>query len=89
MRSNDNGQVGFVNDINRACVALSRARMGLYVIGNFDLLSTKSGIWKKVVGDVKKSGRLGKELPLRCQRHKTKVKKLNNFVRLFRNEMTY
>ncbi|XP_031554354.1 NFX1-type zinc finger-containing protein 1-like isoform X2 [Actinia tenebrosa] len=73
VRSNDTGHVGFVNDINRACVALSRARMGLYVIGNFDLLSGKSGIWKKVVGDVRKNGRLGKELPLRCQRHTTKV----------------
>jgi superfamily I DNA and/or RNA helicase len=75
VRSNDTGHVGFVSDINRACVALSRARLGLYVIGNFELLSAKSDIWKKIVGDVKKSAKLGKALPLCCQRHKTKVQR--------------
>ncbi|XP_031552537.1 NFX1-type zinc finger-containing protein 1-like [Actinia tenebrosa] len=73
VRSNDTGHVGFVNDINRACVALSRARMGLYVIGNFELLSEKSDIWKNVVNDLKEKNQIGDALPLVCESHKDKV----------------
>jgi superfamily I DNA and/or RNA helicase len=74
VRSNDTGHVGFINDINRACVALSRARLGLYVIGNFKLLSAKSDIWKKVVGDLKGNKQIGEALPLQCQSHSDVVK---------------
>jgi len=32
--------LGFVGIDNRICVALSRARIGLYVFGNFDFISS-------------------------------------------------
>lgn len=35
VRSNQEGSVGFLGTDNRVCVALSRARNGLYAIGNF------------------------------------------------------
>lgn len=35
MRSNYDGKLGFVAIDNRICVALSRARLGLYILGNF------------------------------------------------------
>ncbi|PVD21342.1 hypothetical protein C0Q70_19515 [Pomacea canaliculata] len=35
VRSNEEGNVGFLGTDNRVCVALSRARDGLYAIGNF------------------------------------------------------
>lgn len=35
VRSNEEGIVGFLKTDNRVCVALSRARNGLYVFGNF------------------------------------------------------
>ena len=39
VRSNQKKQAGFVKEKNRVCVALSRARHGMYVIGNFDMMS--------------------------------------------------
>lgn len=38
VRNNDIGKIGFLKDENRVCVALSRAREGLYIMGNMDLL---------------------------------------------------
>ena len=73
VRSNKNEKVGFINIVNRACVALSRAKKGFYCIGNFDLLSTHSVIWTKIVADLKASGSIGNALPLVCQIHHEEV----------------
>ena len=73
VRSNKDGKVGFIKIINRACVALSRARKGLYCIGNFGLLSKHSDSWKKIVADLKASGSIGSALPLVCQIHNDEV----------------
>ena len=69
VRSNKTEKVGFIKSVNRACVALSRAKMGFYCIGNFDLLSKHSDIWSKIVVDLKASKSIGKALPLVCQIH--------------------
>ena len=39
VRSNQKKQAGFVKEKNRVCVALSRARHGMYVMGNFEMMS--------------------------------------------------
>jgi len=39
VRSNDQGQIGFLNDLRRMNVAITRARMKLIIIGNADTLS--------------------------------------------------
>lgn len=39
VRSNDKGQIGFLNDLRRMNVAITRARMKLIIIGNADTLS--------------------------------------------------
>ena len=70
VRSNKDGNAGFLKIVNRACVALSRARKGFYCIGNFALLSEAGEIWKKIVKDLEKSGNIGNELPLLCQTHR-------------------
>ena len=52
VRSNKENKLGFTKDPNRICVSLSRARMGLYIFGNFDCLrqGTKGGdLWKKII----------------------------------------
>jgi len=36
-----NSKIGFLEEPNRICVALSRARQGFYCIGNFNLLKSK------------------------------------------------
>lgn len=38
VRSNPSGQIGFLRQPNRVCVALSRARWALYMIGNMETL---------------------------------------------------
>lgn len=43
VRSNSKGRLGFISTENRICVSLSRAKYGLYVIGNLKMMSDKSG----------------------------------------------
>ncbi|KAL3848155.1 hypothetical protein ACJMK2_019032 [Sinanodonta woodiana] len=69
VRSNNEGHIGFLSIENRICVALSRAKKGFYVIGNFDLLSKNSELWKQMVLTVKKKGLFGPGLKLYCQNH--------------------
>lgn len=47
VRSNDQGQIGFLNDLRRMNVAITRARMKLIIIGNAETLSHHS-FYKKL-----------------------------------------
>lgn len=69
VRSNEEGKIGFLKVDNRVCVALSRARMGLFCFGNFDFLEENSMIWKPIVSYVKRDGLLGRNLILGCLNH--------------------
>ena len=62
---------GFVKDENRICVALSRAKHGLYVIGNFNLFCSSSKLWHSIVQDLHTQDKIGQSLPLECQKHQT------------------
>jgi superfamily I DNA and/or RNA helicase len=57
VRSNKNGEIGFLAASNRACVALSRAKVGFYIIGNGTLLVNKNNLWRKVIDVFKSRGR--------------------------------
>ena len=74
VRSNKNGIIGFTSSDNRICVALSRARKGLYVFGNFDCLCNSkksSNLWIKMVELAKsKTNCYVNSLNLSCQNHK-------------------
>lgn len=79
VRSNLDGNVGFLNAENRVCVALSRAKHGLYVIGNFSLLEEKSLLWNKILSDVRDMDCLQEHITLRCQNHpETKISLLSS-----------
>ena len=69
VRSNVQGAAGFVNIQNRVCVALSRAKHGMYVIGNFTMLAANNELWQKICEDVKSRGRLGQAVELQCPNH--------------------
>ena len=69
VRSNEDDIIGFAGEENRICVSLSRAKVGLFVIGNFTLLASKSSVWKSVVSFAEKSNSISKFLPLFCQSH--------------------
>ncbi|CAL8340356.1 unnamed protein product [Merluccius merluccius] len=71
VRSNTQGKVGFLNIPNRVCVALSRAKKGLYCIGNSAMLS-KVTLWGKIFKTLKEKEQMGKALTLCCQNHPEK-----------------
>ena len=70
VRSNPQNRIGYLSEANIICVALSRAKKGLYVIGNFEQLKTNSRIWEKIVDDAIKREFLDNRLELICQNHK-------------------
>ncbi|KAI8938282.1 hypothetical protein NX059_005940 [Plenodomus lindquistii] len=76
-------KIGFLEDENRACVALSRAKRGFYMFGNAELLACESGTWAAVIkimyGDdenqlpIGQKRRIGYQFPLECRVHGRKV----------------
>ena len=50
--NNDEDSLGFVKVENSICVALFRAKYGMYVFGNFEMLSRGSGMYmcKSILG---------------------------------------
>ncbi|KAF0765131.1 NFX1-type zinc finger-containing protein 1-like, partial [Aphis craccivora] len=82
VRSNENGKVGFLKMENRICVALSRARNGLYIMGNMENLYNSSNLWKEIKQKLINQDSYGNELTLKCEVHRdsiTKVSKCEDF----------
>lgn len=72
VRSNDHRGIGFLAQDNRACVALSRAKYGLYIFGNAQCVSKHSHFWHSVtnvMSENQQEPRIGPALPLYCTRH--------------------
>ncbi|PVI01502.1 P-loop containing nucleoside triphosphate hydrolase protein [Periconia macrospinosa] len=68
VRSNKTGGIGFLENDNRICVALSRARRGFYLFGNGEKLAVESGTWSEVITAMYgKSARVGVDLPENSQ----------------------
>ncbi|XP_039590839.1 NFX1-type zinc finger-containing protein 1 [Polypterus senegalus] len=68
VRSNQDGKVGFLKIANRICVALSRAKMGLYCIGNMKLFG-KIQLWSNILHTLRENKHIGHSLILCCQNH--------------------
>ncbi|CAF4369011.1 unnamed protein product [Rotaria sp. Silwood2] len=69
VRSNLEKKIGFLKTHNRICVALSRARCGLFVIGNMDLLAEIDDKWKQIILSLSETNDIGKGLSLSCRQH--------------------
>ena len=70
VRSNNEQRIGFVGIENRICVALSRAKMSLFVIGNMEMLRDKvKTIWPKIIESFTEMDCIGEALPLHCHIH--------------------
>jgi helicase required for RNAi-mediated heterochromatin assembly 1 len=72
VRSNHNRGIGFLQQDNRICVALSRAKYGLYIFGNARCIRKYSDLWRSVTNVMTadlQDPRLGSALPLYCERH--------------------
>ncbi|NXN81607.1 ZNFX1 protein, partial [Bombycilla garrulus] len=84
VRSNKEERPGFLQIPNRICVALSRAKKGLYCIGNMRMLG-KVPLWNKIIQTLGKNGHIGQSLELCCQNHpetKTQVSTNADFNRV-------
>ncbi|XP_015379679.1 PREDICTED: NFX1-type zinc finger-containing protein 1-like [Diuraphis noxia] len=82
VRSNESGNVGFLKIENRICVALSRAKNGLYIIGNMENLYNSGNLWKEIKQKFVDQDSFGNELTLKCEVHRdalTKVSKCEDF----------
>ncbi|KAJ5181096.1 hypothetical protein N7491_000651 [Penicillium cf. griseofulvum] len=84
VRSNHHRGIGFLQQDNRVCVALSRAKYGLYIFGNAQCVSKYSGFWRAVTNVMSENlqdPRLGSALPLYCERHnqETLIKTLKDW----------
>ncbi|XP_075033777.1 NFX1-type zinc finger-containing protein 1 [Mixophyes fleayi] len=71
VRSNKARKVGFLKISNRICVALSRAKKGLYCIGNMNMLSSVN-LWSNILCTLRQGGQVGDHLTLCCQNHPEK-----------------
>lgn len=69
VRSNEDGDIGFLAKRNRLCVSVSRARGALYFCGSSDTFAAKSPHWKTLVNYFQEQNCLGEQIFMRCPRH--------------------
>ncbi|XP_063826233.1 NFX1-type zinc finger-containing protein 1-like [Ostrinia nubilalis] len=76
VRSNKEGNIGFLAAPNRICVALSRAKEGFYIFGNMDVLKSASNIWRSIDSKLTAQNAIGKQLLLKCVKHNGIIRKV-------------
>ena len=59
--------------VNRINVALSRAKHGLYIMGNASNLF-KNPTWLTIINEMEKNGQIGFGFPVVCARHPEQIK---------------
>lgn len=68
VRSNDQNRCGFLRTSSRINVLLSRAKHGMYIIGN-SATSSHVTMWAQVIDILQRDGNFGTSLELQCPRH--------------------
>ncbi|RVD85435.1 uncharacterized protein DFL_003756 [Arthrobotrys flagrans] len=71
VRSNERNNCGFLKTTNRINVLLSRAKHGMYIIGDA-ATSAHVPMWREVITLLENSGNIGPKLQLKCPRHPAK-----------------
>ncbi len=84
VRSNPDQKIGFVGIDNRICVSLSRAKVGMFIIGNELMLrDNHKTVWPEIIQQLKSMECIGEALPLFCQIHqdyKVEAKTAKDFI---------
>ena len=86
VRSNEQGQIGYLSVQSRICVALSRAKMGMYIIGNMSDLCSKSNLWKSIRDHLQKQNMIGPCLMIQCPYHPNSQFRIENIEDFDQNE---
>ncbi|KAH0600273.1 hypothetical protein MHUMG1_01269 [Metarhizium humberi] len=68
VRSNTQNRCGFLSTPNRINVLLSRAKHGMYIIGNSNTYRNVP-MWNDVIQIMDAQGNIGTSIPLQCPRH--------------------
>ncbi|KAJ7072084.1 hypothetical protein C8F01DRAFT_1044463 [Mycena amicta] len=61
--------IGFLASENRTNVALSRAKEGMFILGNAAQLSSRSKMWREVIEQLDSTDMVGPAFPVSCYRH--------------------
>nr|CDP92735.1 Bm7616, isoform b [Brugia malayi] len=69
VRSQPSSNAGFLGISNRVCVALSRSKLGLYVIGNMHFLKSNSALWNRLYISLSDVDSIGDGFPAFCAKH--------------------
>nr|CAD7611240.1 unnamed protein product [Timema genevievae] len=69
VRSNGNGKIDEMKNEKLVCTMLSRAKKGLYIIGDIDTLAKCSPVWFKIQNTLVKEEAIGEFITLRCRTH--------------------
>ncbi|CAI5485130.1 unnamed protein product [Closterium sp. Yama58-4] len=71
VRNNGDGKIGFLKSPNRTNVLLSRAKHGMYIIGNASTMKAdpKSVLWPKVLNILQGKDHIQKFIPMQCVNH--------------------
>ncbi|RHZ73529.1 hypothetical protein Glove_230g154 [Diversispora epigaea] len=64
-----NDMIGFLKTVNRTNVLLSRARHGMYIMGNAELMEKEPDMWKKVIDILRSRNQVGPGFPILCDQH--------------------
>ena len=78
VRSNNEKRIGYLKDEKRICVSLSRAKKGLYVVGNFQMLGKKNNCWAKILEIADGQSQLKRCFPLKCQNHPDSIMEIKS-----------
>ncbi|GJE96154.1 NFX1-type zinc finger-containing protein [Phanerochaete sordida] len=64
----ESAKIGFLKSSNRIDVTLSRAKYGLFILGNTSNLR-KNPTWSTILDEMESHGQIGAGLPIICPRH--------------------
>ena len=79
VRSNDEGNIGFLKTSNRVNVMLSRAKLGMIILGSAQTIekANSTTMLGNVIQKLKEKERFGNYLPLECYQHKKQLNVLS------------
>lgn len=73
VRSNESSSIGFLKFLNRRCVAQSRARCGMYFIGNVKMFALNKD-WRSLLGKMSNDKLVVRGVTLVCPKHSSSQK---------------